>query len=79
MRRWIAAAAIAAAMAAAPGIALAGAPAAVAKKKCAAGYVRAVIGGEVKCLHAGQYCDRAHEAKYREKGFTCTKGRLRRR
>lgn len=79
MRRWMAAAAIAAAVAVAPGLALGSGPAAVAKKKCAAGYVRTVIGGEVKCLHAGQYCDRAYEAKYREKGFTCSKGRLRRR
>jgi hypothetical protein len=51
-----------------------GAPA----KKCHAGYVRAVIGGKVKCLHSGQFCATRYNRSYRRYGFICVNGRLRR-
>lgn len=54
-------------------------PQAQAAKRCAAGYVKARIDGESKCLHAGQYCKRAKERQYRKYGFSCKgNGRLRR-
>lgn len=43
---------------------------------CASGYVSAVIGGELKCLHAGEFCSASGEADYEKYGFTCVAGRL---
>lgn len=43
---------------------------------CSSGYVDAVIGGEHKCLHAGEFCSAGHEADYERYGFTCVNGRL---
>lgn len=53
-------------------------------RSCSAGYVRARIGGETKCLHAGEFCARRYQRKYRSHGFRCARGsdgrlRLRRR
>jgi hypothetical protein len=47
-----------------------------ARSVCSSGYVDAIIGGEHKCLHAGEYCSAAHEADYERYGFTCVNGRL---
>src|SRR5262245_15627694 len=46
---------------------------------CPAGSKRAVIGGKVKCLSAGQKCKPRYQAAYKRAGFTCTNGRLRKR
>ena len=46
---------------------------------CPAGSKRAVIGGTVKCLRAGQRCKPRYQAAYKRAGFTCTNGRLRKR
>jgi hypothetical protein len=55
-------------------------PTAVVAHSCSAGYRHATIGGEHKCLHAGQYCARRYQAKYHRKGFHCkASGRLRTR
>ena len=45
---------------------------------CGAGSVRAMIGGHVKCLHAGAHCSTRFNKSYRKHGFTCTGGRLHR-
>jgi len=47
------------------------APVAIAAKSCA-GYVKATIGGETKCLRRGQYCAVAYRKQYRRYGFTCS-------
>lgn len=46
---------------------------------CPAGSKRAVIGGKVKCLRAGQTCSARYQAAYKRYGFTCTNGHLRKR
>jgi hypothetical protein len=46
---------------------------------CPAGTKRAVIGGKVKCLKAGQRCQARYQAAYKRAGFTCVSGRLRKR
>lgn len=46
---------------------------------CPAGSKRAVIGGKVQCLRAGQKCKSRYQAAYKRAGFTCTNGRLRKR
>ncbi|MEO9117820.1 MAG: hypothetical protein ABI355_01710, partial [Solirubrobacteraceae bacterium] len=38
---------------------------AVAAKTCPAGFTHAVIGGEQKCLHAGEYCSHSEAGQYR--------------
>jgi hypothetical protein len=43
---------------------------------CSSGYTDAVIGGEHKCLHAGEFCSAAHEAEYERYGFSCVDGHL---
>lgn len=43
---------------------------------CASGYVSAVIGGESKCLRAGEFCSASAETDYEKYGFTCIAGRL---
>ena len=40
-------------------------------KTCRAGYVHAVIQGEEKCLHAGEFCRHALDRVYRRYGFRC--------
>src|SRR5438270_11959324 len=43
---------------------------------CSAGYVDGVIGGEHKCLRAGEFCSPPHESEYERYGFTCVDGHL---
>ena len=43
---------------------------------CSSGYVDAIIGGEHKCLHAGEFCAVQYEADYERYGFSCLNGRL---
>lgn len=45
---------------------------------CGSGSVAGVVGGERKCLRAGEFCAARHEADYRRYGFTCAGGHLRR-
>jgi hypothetical protein len=47
--------------------------AAAAPKKCAANFTTATIGGQQKCLAAGQQCQQTHAADYKKYGFTCSK------
>jgi hypothetical protein len=43
----------------------------VAAKTCRAGYVHAVIQGQEKCLHTGEFCRHALDRAYRRYGFRC--------
>jgi|tagenome__1003787_1003787.scaffolds.fasta_scaffold20873686_2 hypothetical protein len=43
-------------------------------KTCSPGYVRAVVGGSVKCLHSGQFCSASSQSAYRRYGFVCKPG-----
>lgn len=43
---------------------------------CSSGSVPAVIGGEPKCLRAGEFCSPSHAAEYPRYGFSCVGGRL---
>ena len=45
---------------------------AVAAKTCPAGYVHAVIGGQQKCLHRGEFCAHRYQRQYQRYGFSCT-------
>lgn len=49
-----------------------------ARAACSAGYVDGVIGGEPKCLRAGEFCSAAAETDYERYGFDCVDGRLKR-
>jgi hypothetical protein len=40
-------------------------------KTCPSGYTHAVIGGEQKCLHDGEYCSHAEAREYRHYHFQC--------
>ena len=46
------------------------APVAVAKT-CSAGFEHAVIGGQQKCLRAGEYCAHRYDRQYRRYGYRC--------
>ena len=46
---------------------------AVALKTCSSGWKHAVIGGEEKCLRAGQFCARRYDSQYRRYGYRCTR------
>jgi hypothetical protein len=46
--------------------------------QCSSGFVAANVGGEPKCLRAGEFCSPAHEADYERAGFSCVAGHLRR-
>jgi hypothetical protein len=50
----------------------AAAPSAAAKT-CSSSSTHAVIGGEEKCLRAGEFCTRAFDSQYRRYGYRCTK------
>jgi len=50
---------------------------AAARKTCSPGYVHAVIGGQEKCLKAGEFCAARYEKDYEKYGFTCVNGHLR--
>ena len=43
---------------------------------CSSGYVDGVIGGEHKCLRAGEFCSSGYESDYERYGFTCVGGHL---
>lgn len=42
-------------------------------KKCPANFISGTIGGQAKCLSAGQQCQQAQAKDYTKYGFTCTK------
>ena len=42
-----------------------------AAKSCPAGFTHAVIGGQQKCLHAGEYCSHAEARQYRRYHYVC--------
>ncbi len=44
---------------------------AVAAKSCNSGWTHAVIGGEHKCLRAGQFCAHARDREYHRYGYHC--------
>ena len=48
-------------------------PSAVVATSCSAGFVRARVGGSVKCLHAGEYCARRYHRAYRRHHFKCVR------
>jgi hypothetical protein len=52
-------------------VALAFGASGAAAKSCPSGYTHAVIGGEQKCLHAGEYCSHAEARQYRRYHFVC--------
>ncbi len=43
---------------------------------CSSGFVDGIIGGEHKCLHAGEFCAVRYESDYEKYGVTCLSGRL---
>jgi hypothetical protein len=43
---------------------------------CSSGYVDGIIGGEQKCLRAGEFCAPSTEADYERYGFSCIGGHL---
>lgn len=51
-------------------------PAGVQRMLCSSGFVDAVIGGQPKCLHAGEFCSAQYESDYERYGFACVSGRL---
>ncbi len=66
-------AAVLAALAAAtssPAKPLAPAPTAAAKS-CSSSYTHAVIGGQEKCLRAGEFCAHRYDSQYRTYGYRC--------
>lgn len=50
-------------------------PTAVLARTCPAGFTHAVIGGEQKCLHAGEYCSHSEASQYRRYHFVCERVR----
>jgi len=72
MRRTAVAAAFALALVAAIAVSRASAQA-----SCSSSYVSAIVGGEPKCLRAGEFCSAGKEGDYRRYGFTCVAGHLR--
>jgi hypothetical protein len=52
-----------------------GSPEAVVAKTCSPGFTHAMIGGEQKCLHAGEYCSHAEARQYRRYHFVCVRVR----
>jgi hypothetical protein len=40
--------------------------------------VHARIGGQEKCLHAGEFCSKRYASQYQRYGFKCVGGHLRR-
>jgi hypothetical protein len=47
------------------------APVGAAAKSCRSGYTHAVIGGQEKCLHAGEFCARRYQRQYIHYHYTC--------
>jgi hypothetical protein len=50
-------------------------PTAASAKTCSGRYVHAVVGGQQKCLGAGEYCARRFERTYERHGFACERVR----
>jgi hypothetical protein len=50
-------------------------PTAVLARTCPSGFTHAVIGGEQKCLHAGEYCAHSEARQYRRYHFVCERVR----
>jgi hypothetical protein len=82
MRKWVAVAVVGVALvgqaggAGASGLARSsGALGAVAAKTCPAGFTHALIGGQQKCLHAGEYCAHSEARQYRRYHFVCERVR----
>ena len=71
MRRTAVAAAFALAL-----VAAIAAPRGSAQASCSSSFTSAIVGGEPKCLRAGEFCSPGEEADYRRYGFTCVAGRL---
>jgi hypothetical protein len=44
---------------------------AVVLKTCSSGFKHAVIGGQEKCLRAGEFCTHAYDSQYRRYGYRC--------
>jgi hypothetical protein len=44
---------------------------AVAAKTCSTGFKHAVIGGQEKCLRAGEFCAHRYDSQYRRYGYRC--------
>ena len=44
-----------------------------AAKACSAGFKHAVIGGQQKCLRAGEFCTHRYDNQYRRYGYRCIK------
>jgi hypothetical protein len=44
-------------------------------KSCHSGYTLGVIGGQQKCLHAGEYCSHAEASQYRRYHYVCVRAR----
>ena len=42
-----------------------------AAKPCSSGWTHGVIGGEHKCLRAGQFCARRYDSQYHRYGYHC--------
>lgn len=52
-----------------------GTPRAVLARTCPSGFTHAVIGGQQKCLHAGEYCSHSEASQYRRYHFVCQRVR----
>jgi hypothetical protein len=82
MRKWVAVAVVGLALVGPTGGAGAsalvrsgGGLGAVAAKTCPAGFTHAIIGGQQKCLHAGEYCAHSEARQYRRYHFVCERVR----
>ena len=40
-------------------------------KSCSSGWTHAIVGGEHKCLRAGQFCTRRYDSQYHRYGYHC--------
>jgi hypothetical protein len=40
-------------------------------RSCSSGYKHAVIGGQEKCLRAGEFCAHRYDSQYRRYGYRC--------
>ena len=56
---------------AAPAAPSLGASPATAAKTCSSGFNHAVIGGQEKCLRAGEFCAHRYDSQYRRYGYRC--------
>jgi hypothetical protein len=74
MSKTLAAVAVAVGLAgAAPAVAPAHQPIAIAAKTCSGSFVHAVIGGQQKCLRRGEFCAHRYNRQYHRYGYSCVK------